>query len=76
MNDVFGYIFKSLNENEVVTKSMCKVVNSHGRAIRNSSLCICGLAMLMVVKTLDDMARDREIAKLKKEIKELKEKGE
>lgn len=76
MNDVFGYIFKSLSTNEVVTKQVCKVVNNHGKALKLTTVCICSISIHMLLKTLEDAARDKKIAELKNEIEELKKKGE
>lgn len=76
MNDVFGYIFKSLSTNEVVTKQVCKVVNNHGKAIKLMTVCVCSVSIHMLLKTVEDAARDKKIADLTKEIEELKKKGE
>lgn len=75
MNDVFGYIFKNLSANDLVTNQICKVVNKQQKALRLTSLCFCAISVRMLIKTVEDAARDKKIAELQKEIEELK-KGE
>lgn len=76
MNEVMGYIFKNLSTNEVITKQVCKVVNNHSKALKLTTICMCGISIHMLLKTLEDAARDKKIAELTKEIEELKKKGE
>lgn len=76
MNELFGYIFKNLSNNDLVLKNTCRILNNHSKAIRWTSLCVCGLCLHMTVKTIEDVKRDKQIEELKKEIKELKQKGE
>ena len=76
MNEVMCYIFKNLSINEVVTKQVCKVVNNHSKALKLTTVCICSISIRMLLKTLEDAARDKKIAELTKEIEELKKKGE
>lgn len=76
MNEVMGYIFKNLSINEMVTKQVCKVVNNHSKALKLTTVCICSISIHMLLKTLEDAARDKKIAELTKEIEELKKKGE
>ncbi len=76
MSELVGYIFKSLSANDTATRNLTRVVNNHNKALRWSSICICVLGTHMMVKTLEDATRDKKIAELKKEIEELKQKGE
>lgn len=76
MNELLGYIFKNMNNTELAVKNVYKVINNHGKAIRWTSLCVCGICLHMTAKNLEDMKRDKQIAELKKEIEELKQKGE
>lgn len=76
MNEVMGYIFNNLSTNEGVTKQVCKVVNNHSKVLKLTTVCICSISIHMLLKTLEDTARDKKIAELTKEIEELKKKGE
>lgn len=75
MENVFGYIFKRIKTNEELIERTCKVINRQARAIRLTSLCVCCISTHMILKTVEDMARDKKIAALEKEIEEMK-KGE
>ena len=76
MNEVFSYIFKNLSDNNLLMRNICKVVNNQRKAILWTNLCMLGLCVTTTLKNIEDSKRDKQIEELKREIEELKQKGE
>lgn len=76
MQGFVDYIFKHMNDTEAVMKHVCGKIRKNEKKVGQLEFVVAGLVISTAMKSISDSMRDREIAKLKKEVAELKQKGD
>ncbi len=76
MQGFVDYFFKHINDTETTMKYVSKRMRRTEKKVGQLEFLVVGLIVSTTMKSISDSMRDREIAKLKKEIMELKQKGD